>query len=206
MASERPILFSAPMVRAILDGRKTQTRRLADLRYLQQTVLYGEPHTTVYSQPGHEPVEVGDVLWVKETFCYDVAEGPSIDADGNSNARSIIRYRATDNDPEATASGWKPSIFMPRHASRASLDVVAVRYERLQDISHEDALAEGVEAWMNSLMGGQFYDPNSKLSLYPTTAFARLWDSINGKRRPWSSNPVVRVITFERIKQEARAA
>ena len=151
---ERPILFSAPMVRAILDGRKTMTRRIL-------TERHGE-----YCPYGHP----GDFLWVRETF-YNSRMDNSMPT----------HYRA-DNQDEDFQLIWNPSIFMPRWASRILLEITAVRVERLQKISEDDARAEGVS---------------------PETVgpFSELWDSINRKPgRTWADNPFVWVIEFKRIK------
>lgn len=178
---ERPILFSGQMVRAILDGRKTQTRRLvkpqpndiADqyasvalvecLRFWQD----GKDHHCPYGQPG-------DRLWVKETFYK---------GDGYS-------YRADEEMPKSARKlgcKWKPSIFMPRSASRITLEVVSVRVERLQDISATDALAEGCS---DSGMMDRGVDIVSD--------YARLWESINGDGS-WAKNPWIWVIEFKRL-------
>ncbi len=175
---ERPILFSGPMVQAILSGKKTQTRRVVKQKHLpflanivggfldgkwnQRPLPYGQP---------------GDRLWVRETWAQD-------DEDGT------IIYRAEDNeavkawDQARHESGlskynWRPSIFMPRLASRLTLEVVSVRVERLQDISEEDAIAEGTLAPFGGWVGG----------------YQLLWESINGPGS-WDENPWVWVIDF----------
>lgn len=188
--SEKPILFSGAMVRAILDGRKTQTRRVVkpqpsrDLFHLEclpggewrdEEVSLG---LCPYGQPG-------DRLWVRETW------GMTVDA-GVHPADSELVYRATDPD-WSTTEGWKwrPSIFMRRFACRLFLEVTAVRVERLQDISPQDAWAEAIphDDWET---GGA------------VTEFARLWDSINAKRGyGWESNPWVWVVEF-RIQEAAK--
>lgn len=168
---ERPILFSGEMVRAILDGRKTQTRRvvkgialdwLAPDMFTPRFVASPENDLCQYGK-------VGDRLWVRETF-QPYGDG--------------YAYRATPAIPEN--HNWKPSIFMPRAASRITLEITNVRVERLNEISDKDAEAEGVEAWSNS--------GNS-----PAWKFQCLWDRINGKKYPWSSNPWVWVIEFRKI-------
>lgn len=124
---ERPILFSGPMVRAILGNRKTVTRRIVrNPGRLEGFMLSGEePSWCPYGGPG-------DLLWVRETFrqAYRSAE---------------YHYRADADEPEATGC-WRPSIFMPRAACRLFLGVVSVRAERLQDITEEDVEAEGLSA------------------------------------------------------------
>lgn len=160
--TERPILFSGPMVRAILDGRKTQTRRVAKDR--DKPCKYGI---------------AGDRLWVRETWQSAAAMGVCHASD------DYFVYRATDPDWE-TCEGWqwRPSIFMPRKASRITLEITDVRAERLQDITNKDARAEGL----------------ARGTVYPRMWFEDLWDSINAKRGfGWDVNPFVWVITFKKV-------
>lgn len=115
---ERPILFSAPMVQAILAGSKTQTRRVVKSPGMESPCPYGE---------------IGDFLWVRET--WGVRDG-------------MIVYRANDEDmPLDKGEKWKPSIHMWRNASRITLEITNVRIERLQEISESDARAEGVSKY-----------------------------------------------------------
>lgn len=147
---ERPILFSAPMVRAILDGTKTQTRRVVKHRHL--AFIGGKGQENDPSAWGfgagvqNESYRLvcpygipGDRLWVKETWHPG---GPENNHDG-------VIYRATDPGWDDSGSGlrWRPSVFMPRWASRITLEISSVRVERLQDITEEDARAEGAESW-----------------------------------------------------------
>lgn len=213
---ERPILFSTDMVRAILEGRKTQTRRvvkpqppsveavkelcgseyhwftdrhLPDWRVagpvwavrqiMGMADTFGGP---VIKCPYGVP---GDRMWVRETWDCETHKLQWI--------KDTIRYRATDESGRKTI--WRPSIHMPRWASRLTLEVTEVRVERLQDISEDDAEAEGV--------------PDDLLPIdvsempYPSTlthgAFAALWNQVSGKH-PWSSNPWVWVITFTKVE------
>jgi hypothetical protein len=194
---ERPVLFSAPMVRAILEGRKTQTRRLVNPQPAPNSPFDGGTtwmyrpdkgrhvpvgtvgHLTVAEKTGLRcPYGVpGDVLWVKETF--------------KAFTQQRVEYRADYPSLEST-TGWTPSIFMPRWASRLTLEVTEVRVERLQEISEEDARAEGVTSERGAV--GQSVRPG------PREAFAALWDSINGERCPWASNPWVWVVGFRRLE------
>lgn len=233
---ERPILFSAPMVRAILEGRKTQTRRIVTTRHPLQFIggrgeeadparwgwLFDGPDHHGYMVIGRGlderfdhgctsipcPYgEPGDRLWVKETHAqFMVGEGmdrpvpqcvayrATCDADGGfdyANGRSeVMRLKVTK---------WTPSIFMPRWASRVTLEVAEVRVQRLQEISEDDARAEGVESII--LERKVYPSKHAATAEMPSfrAAFERLWESINGKRAPWSSNPWVRAITFRRI-------
>ena len=202
---ERPILFSAPMVRAILDGRKTVTRRIfkpdrmtwdANGRYTTYAMRGGELSTTgsgpfepsswlhycPYGQPG------GDRLYVRETWAaqhvYDHLPPRLIPQDAR------IHYAATEDRGGLL---WRPSIHMPRWASRITLEVTGVLVERLQEISYEDARAEGVEFWRND--GTLTELPPCSEHRY---AFEDLWTSINGADS-WNANPFVWVVTFRRI-------
>ena len=216
---ERPILFSGPMVRAILEGRKTQTRRVAKpppkavfLPDDQWKIDVDEPGTAYmddesgrlritcpYGQPG-------DRLWVRETWAsvpYGPAQIHGIDWPGvpdmrprkvdERNRARVVIYRADGGMPGDEV--WTPSIHMPRWASRITLEITRVRVERVQDITEADAIEEG---------GGPGYMPNASGS---TTCvghrpmFARLWNELNAPRgHGWSVNPWVWVIDFERIK------
>ena len=152
--TERPILFSAPMVRALLAGTKTQTRRALRIQPLDVLPMNGE-HTgrewVGLMQREPEPKGVafrckfgvpGDRLWVRETTAefidYDYIDGREVEL-----GRDIV-YRA-DGEDQKRHSKWRPSIHMPRERSRITLEIVSVRVERLQDISEADADAEGCE-------------------------------------------------------------
>jgi len=168
---ERPILFSAPMVRAILEGRKTQTRRVVKNKYShdwRRKCPYGQR---------------GDMLWVRETW----SETPEGD----------IVYRATDPawDNEGTGLKWKPSIHMPRWARRITLEITDVYVERLREISEADAFADGVDS-----MRYAFTRKDLPTTLFPQSSKAQfkvLWESINGAGS-WDANPWVWVISFEK--------
>lgn len=196
---ERPILFSAPMVNAILDGKKTQTRRI--LKFPEnvrvETVYRWRPAPVAgYGVKGeYVPLnvnggistkafhdhsipcphgKVGDQLWVRETWFHPHKESPS---------KHNLSYRA-DGD---ALHKWYPSIHMPRWASRIQLEITDIRVERLQDISDDDALEEGVDRTNTSIKG------------YARQRFQNLWQKINGVDS-WDQNPWVWVIEFERIK------
>jgi len=209
MTTERPILLKDEMVRAILDGRKTQTRRVANNVYFDSKYRAKwkavRKHTEVsidtpaamlgevcpYGQPG-------DRLWVRETHHVP---GGYLEADlideirnGVSSPESLgVTYRADAPSLKPCDGGWTPSIHMPRWASRITLEITDVRVERLNDISADDAKAEGVAA--PALNG--WCDDNKWVS-----QFAWLWSSINGAGS-WDANPWVWVIEFKRIPQEA---
>lgn len=164
---ERPILFSAPMVKAILSGTKTQTRRIVKPQQFPLGTCVACPYGTV-----------GDRLWVRETW-LQVPAGIAFRADGGDHYGAGGKLK------------WRPSIFMPRAASRITLEVTGVRVERLQGISEDDAEAEGVAAEPHN---GSCVDRRCFVK-----AYASLWDSLNAKRSPWSSNPWVWVLSFRRI-------
>lgn len=176
--SEKPIIFSGAMVKAILDGRKHMTRR----------VMRPQPLITF-----NYPYEVGMRLWVRETWYCDTA---------GDKGRCI--YRA-DVDSEAIAEPhcWRPSIFMPRWASRITLEVTGVRAERLQNITEGDARAEGITD--GGCLNCGNHEPCGCGNPIPDArdAFIWLWDSINGKRPgcAWADNPFVWVIAFRRVEQ-----
>lgn len=222
---ERPILFAAPMVRAILEGRKTVTRRVVKgtaLKWLEEFV----PEFVVHSANGLCPYgKPGDRLWVRETWgviSHDFDEhGNMIDWSPDRPATPIrempfgrgyysghVIYRA---DGEAVWAGdddgggddrsvWKPSIHMPRAASRILLEITDVRVERLQDISDEQAQAEGVRLYTDHAELGDWYhvDGIETYSADPRKSFELLWSSINGIDS-WNTNPWVWVVEFKRV-------
>lgn len=182
---ERPILFSGQMVNAILEGRKTQTRRIvkpqpspADI--LAGDIIYCGPMGVIQRCPYAR--EVNNRLWVRETF-YECV-------DNNDK----IHYAANGEPPTTERRHYKkrPSIFMPRLASRITLEITGVRVERLQDISEEDAIKEGVTIENDPAYIAAFGKDTAKLT------YQILWESING-HGSWEKNPFVWVIEFKRI-------
>lgn len=222
---ERPILMSGPMVRAILDGRKTVTRHVMRTNHVGYRAFYrwdGEPHrrammrcanesapgTSVFCEGNRFGVP-GDRLWVRETWCYahpdyhDEAEGRR---KGDRPVRELpapwwCHYAATDDVDEPK---WRPSIHMPRWASRITLEIVDVRVERLHDITEEDARAEGVEqmgaCWVHysTSMDSPWASADARES------FASLWESINGPGS-WAANPWVWRLEFRRLSEGGAA-
>lgn len=167
--STRPILFSGPMVRAVMEGRKTQTRR----KMKTPPDCFENPLSVLFACPYGQ---VGDRLWVRESF--------AVCEDNN------IFYKADGKpDPWDGWDGvkWKPSIHMPRQASRITLEITGIRVERLNDISEADAIAEGCQC------------AGVPASLTNRGAFAKLWESINGFDS-WSVNPWVWVVEFKVVK------
>lgn len=223
---ERPILFSGAMVRSILAGRKSQTRRLvqsnarfgsAPRRFWQHADLdrawpdgKGTPegylHVPAHDAPGCAECErmgwegsahrlwttvpPGTRLWVREAWAHFGGDEYLYQQD-----RGSVAYRATfqptaQQGPDYVPGGrWRPGIHMPRWASRLTLEVVRVRVERLQEITEEDAIAEGVAG----LAPEDTYDS-------ARAEFAAGWDTLNGKRAPWDANSWVWVIDFRRVE------
>lgn len=238
MSRERPILFSGPMVRALLDGRKTQTRRAikpqpaaegyysingagthalhlsgagADMLFIRPTPRSRDHRLPCpYGAPG-------DRLWVKETW------GLSAYFDDTDWLRGSVKGRSQDDiieswrlhfaaDYEGSASSeypyWRPSIHMPRWASRLTLEVTQVRVERLQDISEEDAIAEGVEQadtgplrWVRyrNYMSEREAQGIATSFASPRESFFSLWESIHGTES-WAANPWVWVVSFRVVR------
>ena len=210
---ERPILFSAPMVRAILDGRKTQTRRIAkvtdkDCKPGMITPLAGFVPRTIANHISYCPYgKPGDRLWVRETFSHDFEHNRyfyKADCDNDGTVPHLINGSGIGGGiGNAQIDKWKPSIHMPRRASRILLEATNVRVERLNAISEKDAIAEGCEShWVSSAD-----DPMNSPEVYGYSAvedYALLWESINGSGS-WDLNPFVWVIEF-RTLEIARAA
>ncbi|RQQ64397.1 hypothetical protein [Burkholderia stagnalis] len=213
---ERPILFSGPMVRAILEGRKTQTRRVLSppngYRWLDLNV------GTMVNDGGHKkhitdlPQRhgvAGDRLWVRET--HEVRRiGTETFEDGRPTRHYAgVAYQADNSRAEVDidlntfqaldakeSRGWTPSIHMPRWASRITLEITGVRAERLQSISEADARNEGVtiaDHHMRCHGAGAFRPPSIR-------AFHDLWDSLNAARgHGWDANPWVWTISFRTL-------
>lgn len=212
MSKEKPILFSTPMVRAILAGRKTVTRRVIKPQppSIGQYRFSNPPYKAFWNHLHKKwwltPLDVdefdpsprelyeyacpygqpGDRLWVRETWrkldCPQHDEGQP---PGTLCLCNQVQYRA-DGDSDGK---WRPSIFMPRWASRVTLEITGVRIERLQEISEADAIAEGVEArGPNHVVGARY-------------RFGQLWNPINAKRGyGWEANPWVWVVEFKRVE------
>lgn len=201
-----PILFSGPMVRANLAGTKTQTRR-AWRDQPPAGVRIGYVPNETRTPYGH----AGDRLWQREAFSglHEYRDLPP----SEWPVGSPIWYWADGDPPDGDWTKPKPSMFMPRWACRQLLLVKQIRVERLQDISEEDAIAEGCNS--SPLLRGDddmavnhamshapwaHRKENSFLGMpAPVARYVVLWDSINGKTLPWHSNPLVWAVTYERI-------
>ena len=202
MTKECPILFSAPMVRAILDSRKTQTRRIAkvtdkDCKPGMITPLAGFVPRTIANHISYCPYgKTGDRLWVRETF-KQYNGIISYKADGNW----ISDFNDIDNFNPHENIKWKRSIHMPRSASRILLEITGVRVERLQDISECDAKAEG--SYVCDYFGRRLLDQSSNQGCYKW-GYRSIWESLNGSGS-WDLNPWVWVVEFKTL-EIARAA
>lgn len=186
---EKPILFSTPMVKAILDDRKTQTRRVIK----PQPGDHPDDDGYMSSILNRCPYQVGDILYVRETWAdlrgMGFGNDPRTDKPWNFAYKADIKP-GSESDRARIDFGvkWRPSIHMPKEAARLLLTVKGVKVERLQDITEEDALKEG--CLLVFLDGAVVISAKGK--------FHALWDSINGKKHPWGSNPYVWAISFER--------
>ncbi|MBD2492603.1 hypothetical protein [Aulosira sp. FACHB-615] len=175
---EIPILFSTPMVLAILDKRKTQTRRVIK----PQPEMCGDH----FREPLKQRWSAGDRLWVREA--WDSVP----DYDGG-----YYIYKADYSKEDQLKVKWKPSIHMPKAACRIWLEVVGVRVERLQDIDEEGAIAEGCTGRDESIIRGSRGD-TIYCSIKPYYQYKNLWESINGYGS-WDLNPYVWVIEFKKL-------
>lgn len=216
----KPILFNTSMVRAILDGEKTCTRRIikkeipggykplgfvlypTNDKELGNLVFGGKGANVYYAKP---PYKVGDVLYVRETWNIN----PSWEFDKNyinlPSKESKYIYKATND----FNGGWKPSIHMPKEAARIFLKVTSVRAERLKDITNEGCLNEGIREFTKDGVVKKYdTEPNmyswEKMPRTPREAFEKLWNStlqLKGKWNGWTNlfeyNPWVWVIEFE---------
>lgn len=205
----RPILFSAPMVRALLDGSKIQTRRIVKpprdfySEYLGRKrdgevgYFFGDPNSPFYCTVPCPHGQPGDQLWVREawrtSYLFDQANPKALPD------HAPLRYEADCAHVGAwagcglsTQGRLRPSMFMPRWASRITLEIVSVRVERLQDISEADAKAEGADPYRLPV------HPAREMLRY-VDGFNALWESINGAGS-WDTNPWVWVIEFRRVE------
>lgn len=204
---ERPILFSGPMVRAIQEGRKTQTRRVVWHPLALHAKLILGPHDGEWwdcvqqDDTGGQILcpygKPGDRLWVRETWrCHGGREYEY------QKHQPSIRYRADSDLVDAVSAEWRRSIHMPRWASRITLEIVSVRVEMLQDISEEDAKAEGADFGFWHPEQGVFSEPtdeeDEQNSCY-RDGFGFIWESINGPGS-WDLNPWVWVVEFKEVK------
>lgn len=231
--NERPIIFSGEMARAILDGRKTQTRRVVKCNHESDVLRYelvgdydDRRLAMRFADDSLVPCpygKVSDRLWVRESFLGwkspilglgDVVYQGEPEYD--KCLADVPHVKKVQEKNPGIVGNWAniPSIHMPRWASRITLEITNVRVERLQDISEEDAKAEGVEPTVFDefdIAEIVTNEPESEEAeilkrlgpgqITAKTNFAVLWNKINGKTHPWSSNPFVWVIDFKVIKR-----
>ena len=204
MTKERPILFSARMVRAIMDSRKTETRRSINPQpyidgmgnFCWNGRNFGQDSNGPCIQAIASPIpssktkrvccpygKPGDRLWVRETFNHD-------------GEKYIYAADLNELGVQKWAAQWKPSIHMPRNASRILLEITGVRVERLQDISECDAKAEG--SYVCDYFGRRFLDQSSNQGCYKW-GYRSIWESLNGSGS-WDLNPFVWVIEFKLLE------
>ncbi|HCD5021076.1 TPA: hypothetical protein NBS73_004722 [Klebsiella pneumoniae] len=205
--AERGMIFNGEMVRSLLDGRKTQTRRIVKgtdgaVKFCKEWNINGEEVFVVLGEKDHtgmNPVlgaiscpfgAVGDRIWVREAFrvhsrATDVATLVYKASERNSWTEQTRRVPVAVCNKPATPEKWTPSLHMPRWASRILLEITGVRVERLRSMSQDDARAEGVIAASGPMEAG--------------LAFRELWDSIYGEES-WKANPWVWVIEFKRVE------
>lgn len=217
--TERPILFAAPMVRAVLDDTKGQTRRVLKLQPPEGTTsvaifhhpddrdgrprfwsLGADPEAhgaTDYLQPDWVVTcpygQPGDRLWVREAWaCLDSHIRPG--------SRLAFRANTPDGERIRVDAPWRPSIHMPRWASRINLEITGVRVERLKSITEADALAEGIEPYRGPLRWLRYLDAITGEPIHNTArdAYLALWDAINGAGSA-ATNPWVWAVTFRRL-------
>lgn len=212
---ERPILFNGDMVRAILSGQKTQTRRIMKTQpYSVENdngvaIFYASDDDetggkTIGEKPFIPPAMVGDRAWVRETWAetdlpcgtpvvtYRAGGCIPIGRQREINTDFLINQWATSETPQPEK--WQPSIHMPRWASRITLEITSVRVERLQDISIDDSFSEASPLLNPPFIPGCY----AVTERGPVKAFAKMWGSIYGEEN-WDANPWVWVIEFKRI-------
>jgi hypothetical protein len=233
VSNEKPILFKDDMIRAILEGRKTQTRRIVKPQPEQPGPGYyfdaynGGPQWNWWDKDHRQHLgqifkcpygKPGDRLWVRETF----SASEFMDCRYRADGQQFLNVNGKDTNTPCEVK-WTPSIHMPRWASRITLEITDVRVERLQDISEEDAIAEGAQRFPD-LPGKNPWGQDDRWSMEQPnsvddclgsarSAFGNYFCKLAGNApkgihdpRPWDANPWVWVIKFKRIDREAKAA
>ena len=229
MKKEFPILFNTEMVKAILEGRKTQTRRVVkDKLIIEQAefecgnrphVIRSEPSLQYWVDTDCPFGQVGDRLWVRETTIIsppnwlapdDVLDHPDVIKDSKGEYR-VVQYIASNSDTDVPVKDYKlkktPSIHMPRWASRILLEITGIRVERLNDISRGDAVNEGIETLMVDCSRDglktaykDYTSHNNAITRNnPIDSFRTLWESVNGADS-WEKNPWVWAVEFKVIQ------
>ena len=200
----RPILFSAPMVRALLAGTKTQTRRpLREGTWLDPKEGVIRMCSVGNGVTGFQSVACpygapGDQLWVRESFIHEPADYVW-EASVSIPCRPASTVYRADCKGDSRGAGRTSPMFMPRSLSRITLELTDVRVERLQDISEADALAEGVTPKWEPGCSGRLMEAIGGFSFRPAaSAYADLWEQINGAGS-WDANPWVWALSFKRV-------
>ncbi|MDA3542509.1 hypothetical protein MKL51_06010 [Acinetobacter sp. AOR18_HL] len=218
---ERPIILNTTMVKAIIEGRKVQTRRLVKEKLISEqaefecgnrpNVIRSEPSLQYYIDKGCPFGQVGDHLWVRETFCIGSIEEEDhyqgwpkplyVHQDGDPKQYPIYKEWCLREGISFDDVHWKPSIHMPRSASRILLEITKIRIEKLNQISNQDAVQEGLLKLPASgryvvSRGDQYFGAASN---NPCEVFKWLWESIYGSSS-WELNPWVWVIEFNVIQ------
>lgn len=200
MTAEHPMLFSSEMVRAILEGRKTQTRRVIKPQpsLIDQVLHWNHKAKGILRYGSLEYMgkelplccpygKVGDLLWVRETYCGEQTTYTK------RHKMHCVAYKADEGyrcgELKQYKGRWRPSIFMPKWAARIWLEITGIKVERVQDISRKGAEAEGCKECSD---GTGWYGAEVQ--------FCKLWDSLNAKRGyGWSENPFCWVLSFKRV-------
>ena len=193
----KPILFNTEMVKAILDGRKSVTRRLVKLQPLGYFEVSENPTYLYDFEPNSQRIypryQAGDILYVRETWC-----------DWPDDTGHNYFYKATEDGVDGFSPKWKPSIHMPKHAARIFLKVKDVRVERLQDMPHDAPAKEGIH--FQSCPDGFTWKSETSIDccyINPMGAFIALWNTtVSEDWQKFESNPWVWVIEFSRISKE----
>ncbi len=204
----KPILFSTTMIQAILQGRKTQTRRIIKSKLPIGTKWFGvvgdELCYRIVDQKSVNTLckcpygSVGDVLWVRESYTQNGLEYYRYKADFKEGEGKFTNKLV----PEKLRNKWKPSIHMPKKACRIFLEITDIKIERLQDISEEDAIKEGI-TMNNKPFEGWYWLENIYNTDSAEYAYECLWKSINGEKS-WEQNLFVWVVTFKNCRVSAR--
>lgn len=197
----KPILFSTPMVQAILRGEKTQTRRIIKLQKDEVIEFDNSEFRKCFLIVGNGyirkltcPYKVGDVLWVRETWQKRSEKAIEM---------GFVKYYYKSDHKGCTEAGWKPSIFMPKAACRIFLKLKSIRIERVNDISENDAINEGVKLHERGINWLNYLDESYKMTQFiynldsAQESYRTLWTLLNG-RDSWNKNPFVWVYEFER--------
>lgn len=215
---ELPILFSTPMAQAILDDRKSMTRRVIKPQPTFVNKEYSYVICNAIDKPSKEikcPYgQPGDLLWVKETWkvgCIGDSESPGFSFKYRAGADDYV-LNAYPTDEErfdlinkyVIKKGWQPSLLMPKEAARLWLEVTSVRVERLRDITEEDVIAEGTkdgDKYISKLPPSGDVDKDISIANWHIACFWELWSSINSKRGyGWYANPWVWVVEFKVVE------